>query len=99
MGFYGTLMRDKDMNTTYSINLSGEDGGQFGLKFTDGNAETIIGTPGEADCALSMSVKDFKKLLDGNLNSAASYMMGKLKIKGNLGLALKLENLLKQYSF
>ena len=46
-----------------------------------------------------MSVKDFKKLLDGNLNSAASYMTGKLKIKGNLGLALKLESLLKKYSF
>ena len=50
------------------------------MKFTDGNAETIIGTLDEADCALSMSVKDFKKLLDGNLNSAASYMKGKLKI-------------------
>ena len=89
----------KNLNTTYSFNLSGEDGGQFGLKFADGNAETIIGTLGESDCALSMSVKDFKKLLDGNLNSAASYMTGKLKIKGNLGLALKLESLLKKYSF
>ena len=87
------------MNTTYSFDLSGEDGGMFGLKIGDGKAQIIIGVPSEVDCALSMSVKDFKKLLGGNLNSAASYMMGKLKVKGSLGNALKLEGLLKQYPF
>lgn len=86
------------MDTSYSFDLSGEDGGMFGLKIADGKAETIIGDPGDVDCALAMSVKDFKKLLGGNLNSAASYMIGKLKVKGSLGNALKLENLLKQYS-
>lgn len=89
----------QDMNTTYSFNLSGEDGGQFGLKFTNGHVETIIGMLDEADCTLSLSVKDFKKLLDGNLNTSAAYMMGKLKVQGNLGEALKIEKLLKKYSF
>ena len=89
----------QDMNTTYAFNLSGEDGGQFGLKFTDGHVETIIGMLDGSDCALSMSVKDFKKLIEGNLNATTSYMMGKLIVKGNLGEALKLEKLLKQYSF
>ena len=86
------------MNTTYSFNLSGEDGGMFGLNIADGKAEIILGDPGDVDCALAMSVKDFKKLIGGNLNSTTSYMMGKLKVKGNLGNALKLENLLKSYS-
>lgn len=89
----------KSMNTTYAFNLSGDDGGLFGLKIMDGRAVTIQGDPGESDCTLSLSVKDFKKLLAGNLNSTASYMMGKLKVKGSLSLALKLENLLKQYAF
>lgn len=89
----------ENMNTTYAFNLSGDDGGLFGLKIKDGRAETIQGETEESDCALSLSVKDFKKLLAGNLNSTASYMMGKLKVKGSLGLALKLENLLKQYAF
>ena len=87
------------LQTIYSFNLSGDDGGLFGLKLADGKAEIIQGDPGEADCTLSMSVQDFKKLLAGNLNSTTSYMMGKLKVKGSLGLALKLENLLKQYTF
>ena len=89
----------KSINTTYSFDLSGDDGGLFGLKIMDEKAVTIQGDPGESDCALSLSVKDFKKLLAGNLNSTASYMTGKLKVKGSLGHALKLESLLKQYTF
>ena len=86
------------INTTYSFDLSGEDGGMFGMKFSGGEAQTFRSDPGEVDCALKMSVADFKKLLAGNLNSTAAYMTGKLKVKGNIGLALKLENVLKQYT-
>ncbi len=86
------------INASYSFDLSGEDGGMYGLKFSNGEAKTFRSDPGVVDCALRMSVADFKKLLGGNLNSTAAYMTGKLKVKGNIGLALKLENVLKQYT-
>ena len=36
----------EDINTTYSFDLSGDDGGIFGLKIKDGRAETIQGDSG-----------------------------------------------------
>lgn len=88
----------KDMNATYSFTITGNDEGTYGLTFSDGIATVIDGGINDADCSLTMSVDNFRKLLQGNLNSATAYMTGRLKVKGNIGLALKLENLLKKYS-
>lgn len=51
----------------------------------------------DADCVLKLSEKNLEKLIDGSLNATSAFMMGKLKIDGNIGLALKLQNVLKYY--
>ncbi|NLA04878.1 MAG: SCP2 sterol-binding domain-containing protein, partial [Firmicutes bacterium] len=37
---------------------------------------------------------DFGSLLDGKLNATSAFMAGKLKVKGDMGLAMKLQSLL-----
>jgi putative sterol carrier protein len=44
-----------------------------------------------------MDARDFKEMLIGNLNATAAFMAGKLKVKGNLGLAMKLQTVLGKY--
>ena len=44
----------------------------------------------EADTTLKISTKNALKMLDGELNPMTAYMTGKLKIKGDMGVAMKM---------
>ncbi len=53
------------------------------------------GGEGDADCTIGMTTDNMLKLLDGNLSPTIAYTMGKLKVQGSMGLALKLSSLLE----
>ncbi len=46
-----------------------------------------------APCTLVMSLDNFGKLLDGNLNPMMAFMSGKMKVEGDKGVAMKLSSL------
>ncbi|HRX29829.1 MAG TPA: SCP2 sterol-binding domain-containing protein, partial [Saprospiraceae bacterium] len=48
----------------------------------------------EADCTISTDVDTFMKLKSGDLNPMMAVMSGKIKISGDIGLAMKLQSLL-----
>ena len=47
-----------------------------------------------ADCVISTSAETLQKLKNGKLNPTMAVMMGKVKIKGDFGIAMKLQSLL-----
>lgn len=47
----------------------------------------------EAPCALKMSLDNFEKLLNGDLNPMMAFMSGKMKVEGDKGVAMKLAGL------
>ena len=54
----------------------------------------VTSATAEADCTIRLSMDNAAKLLDGTLNPMLAYSMGKLKIDGSMGLAMKVAALL-----
>jgi len=48
----------------------------------------------DAECTMRMSMEDFQKVMDGELDPTMAYMTGKLKIEGNMGIAMKISSVL-----
>ncbi|WP_167553279.1 SCP2 sterol-binding domain-containing protein [Evansella clarkii] len=85
------------LNTVYKFNLTGDEEGTYQLRIADKKAEYTLEDKYEPTITLDMSDKNFLKLAENDLNPTMAYMSGKLKVKGDLSLALKLHSLLKKY--
>ena len=46
---------------------------------------------------MTIDVEDFKQMVDGQLNGTEAFMSGKLQIDGDLGLALRLNDIIEAY--
>lgn len=83
-------------------------GGVFAFKVKDGpggkeatwtvdvkNGKGSVSTDSgkKADCTISMSDNDLPALMTGKTNPQTAFFQGKLKISGNMGLAMKLQSL------
>ena len=53
------------------------------------------GSSDDADCTIELTSEDFVNLVTGKVPGPQLFMMGKLKIAGNMGLAMKLGQVLK----
>ena len=82
------------ITAVYQFVLEGEDGGSYYLAFTDGAGVIAGGTAENPNITITMAASDFKSLVAGNLNAMSAFMSGKLKIKGDMMLAMKLQSLL-----
>uniref|UniRef100_A0A8D0UX09 Hydroxysteroid dehydrogenase-like protein 2 n=1 Tax=Sus scrofa TaxID=9823 RepID=A0A8D0UX09_PIG len=87
----------KATQAIYQFELSGEDGGTWFLDLKSKGGNVGYGEPSDrADVVMSMSTDDFVKMFSGKLKPVVAFLSGKLKIKGNMALAIKLEKLMNQ---
>ncbi|XP_034784749.1 hydroxysteroid dehydrogenase-like protein 2 isoform X2 [Pan paniscus] len=87
----------KATQAIYLFELSGEDGGTWFLDLKSKGGNVGYGEPSDqADVVMSMTTDDFVKMFSGKLKPTMAFMSGKLKIKGNMALAIKLEKLMNQ---
>lgn len=86
-----------DVKAIYEFHITGEEEDTFQLQLQGGQAKIVQGDKEVADCVLTMSFKSFQQFLIGKLSGTVAFMTGKLKLKGDISKALKLESILKQY--
>lgn len=72
--------------------------GEDGVIALDGTASPprLAHEAGEAACTIRVSAEDLEKLLAGSLNPTLAYTLGKLKVEGSLGVAMKMASLLEE---
>mgnify|MGYP000730494431 CR=1 FL=1 len=47
-----------------------------------------------ADCTIKVSTSDLKKIISGDMNPMMAFTLGKIKVEGNMGVALNLPKIL-----
>lgn len=58
------------------------------------NGSDVTTEDGDAACTISASMDTFQDLFAGELDPTAAYMTGKIKIEGDMGIAMKLGQIL-----
>jgi putative sterol carrier protein len=82
--------RIEGMNNTYVFDIEGA--GVWTVAVADGSIAVSEGAS-DADCTFSTSEQNFEKIISGEQNATTAYMTGKLKIKGDMGAAMKLQKI------
>jgi SCP-2 sterol transfer family len=89
------IVGQKDLLTSigavYKFVLDGAGGGTYLVDLKQ--ALTVTQGDGPASCTVLMSASDFVDLFEGRANGQTLFFTGKLKVEGDMGLALKLQQL------
>ena len=84
--------KSADLNATYQFDLSGE---SWTLQIANGAPTLTQGPAQSPNTTLIASTDDWMSIATGKLNPVTAFMQQKLKVKGDMGLAMKLQGLLQ----
>lgn len=86
--------RVQGINGVLFFDLSGEGGGQWTLTLKDEGVTLESGKTATPDATFSLAAQDFIAIANGILNPVSAFMQGKVRVTGDMGLAMRLQSLL-----
>ncbi|HKI23071.1 MAG TPA: SCP2 sterol-binding domain-containing protein [Gaiellaceae bacterium] len=91
-GLEGRLDPSKTSGMTNSYVFEIDGAGTWRVDVDDGTVKVAEGG-GDADATIAASEETFQQIASGDLNATTAYMTGKLKVRGDMGAAMKLSRL------
>lgn len=72
------------------------DCGADGVIYIDGKStpNTVSNNSGDAQCTVGISLADLNAMLSGELEPTTGFMMGKLKVTGDMSVAMRLQRVI-----
>jgi putative sterol carrier protein len=77
-------------NATIQYDISGDGGGTWNAVIKDGTCAVGPGAAAGPNLTLQIAAQDWLDMLSGKQSGQMLFMSGKLKVKGDMGLAMKL---------
>jgi putative sterol carrier protein len=81
------------VDAVIQFDLSGDNGGLFWVKVSDG---TVVAGEGQSDnpkITIRSSMDTWLDVANGKTNVINAFMMGKLKVQGDMGLGIKMQSM------
>lgn len=83
----------KGLNAVYQFDLSGEGGGKWQVHIHDEQCDVKDGSHPSPNVTISMTGQDYLDMVNGKANGQMLFMSGRLRIAGDMGLALRMQTL------
>jgi putative sterol carrier protein len=81
------------LQAVYQFDLSGDGGGKWQVAVDNDKCDVKEGAHPSPNITISMTAQDYLDMVTGKLNPQMAFMTGKLRISGDMGLALRLQSL------
>ena len=86
--------RAKEINAIFQFSISGDGGGTWCVDMTTEGGQVTEGENPAAKCVVTTDAGTFVQVASGKMQGTQAFLMGKLKIKGDMNLAMKLGKVL-----
>ena len=83
------------VDAVIQFNFTGADAGEWNATIKDGKVEVARGSHPAPRMTLTSDSADYVKIFTGELDGMQAFMQGKIKLAGDLNLAMKLMQMFK----